>query len=263
MGNRKKRKRPNKLVEWLTPLHQWLYPPMTEKRRIQLQKNLKNNRNVITRLWRHIEDFPLAKPPYDRVLVLDHTEEDYEDDRRRLRLRLFYWACLFAPLIYLEWMVVSLILGGFTLMIEFFQWGTQLQRLNAYPDWKPGRMKGWIFLLLILEIAYIAICFGIFNYQNPGYWAVVTFPFFLIAMYIFLKVVAYAIELIGYLCKKMTVKVSGKNDADVMEIIDEKVASLVRFSMGPFGFATLILALILVDKYYKLPYVTEIMRIFQ
>jgi len=212
MSKRNKRKSQHKLPKWLSPLHRKLYPPMTKKRRMEIREDLEKNRNTITRFWRRIEDFPLDMPPsesFERGLVGGHREEDYENDRRRLRLRLFYWACLFAPLIYLEWIVVSLILGGFTLMVELWQWGCQSVKQRAYPNWEPGPMLGWMILLLIVEAVYVAVAFGIFYYQERGYWAIVTYPFIAIAGW-FVMGYAWGLLLQGY--KTIKAKLAGRRE---------------------------------------------------
>ncbi len=73
------------------------------------------------------------------------------------------WACLLTLLIVFAWSVAAWLLGGLFLMVEFWKYGCQAVRKKGYPDWEPGSMTGWLFMLIILESFYIGIAALIYN----------------------------------------------------------------------------------------------------
>lgn len=164
---RKKRKQSAYLKQLRLHIHEQLYPRLTTKRQEKIEEVLKRERNVAVKWWRGLENIFLDMPTQEELErgFVDYslTAVNLEDDRRKLRIRLVMWFCLLTPLIFLEWFIAAWGLGGLFLSVEFWKYGCQAVRKKGYPDWEPGSMLGWLFMLLVLEGIYAAVAVLIYH----------------------------------------------------------------------------------------------------
>ena len=167
MKKRRDRHQPRYLEPLCTHIHEKLYPSLTTERRAKIEEDLKRNRNSAIKRWRGLENIFLDMPTKEELErgFADYslTAVNLEDDRRKLRIRFVIWACLLTLLIVFAWSVGTWLLGGLFLMVEFWKYGCQAVRKKGYPDWEPGSMTGWLFMLIILEGFYIGLAALIYN----------------------------------------------------------------------------------------------------
>ena len=165
MTKRRKTKKHSNVQKLLTPIHQKLYPPLTEERKSAINDDLKRDRNIIARSWRHIEDYPLgihhAKQRKTEYFGWGFTleglcRETLEDDRRSLRIRLLIWISLISLLIWSDSYVAAYVTGGVLIACELYKRNWQfIKQRGGYPGWKPMSLMGHMIQTVLVEIVYI------------------------------------------------------------------------------------------------------------